>query len=100
MRRLFTQVLIFSALFAFTLCPISNAADLTSNNAAGKAISLPKGFAPMPAANNLSRQNPKASSKLIPIQAKRTPQLSIKHTRGESRWRSIPDRANRPPSEF
>jgi len=100
MRRLPAQALIFAAFFTFGLCPISHAAGLTSNNATGKAISLPKGFAQKPSAHNLSRQNPKASSKLIPLQAKRTPQLSIKHTRGESRWKSMPDKANRPPSEF
>jgi hypothetical protein len=100
MRKLSVEMLIFTALFTFTLCPISNAADLTSNNVKGKTISLPKGSAPMPAANNLSRQNPKASSKLIPLHAKRTHQISIKHTRGESRWKSMPDKANRPPSEF
>lgn len=94
------QVLIFAVLFTFTLCPISNAADLTSNNAAGKTISLPKNFAKATAGNNLLRQNQKASSKIIPLHAKRTPQLSIKHTRGESKWRSMPDKINRPPAEF
>jgi hypothetical protein len=94
------QVLIFIAFFTFTLCPISAAADLTSNKATGKTISLPKGFAPIPSANNYPRQNPSASSKLIPSDAKRTPQLSVKHTRGESRWKSIPDKLNRPTSEF
>jgi hypothetical protein len=99
MRRLSAQVLIFTAFFAFTLCPISNAADMKYNSATGKTISLPKNLAPMPAANNLLRQNPRASSKLIPLQAKRTPQLSVKRTRGESRWKSLPDKINRPPSE-
>jgi hypothetical protein len=94
------QVLIFIALFTFTLCPISNAADLTSNKATGKTISLPKNLAQITSANNLSRQNRKASSKLIPLHAKRTPQLSVKHTRGESRWKSIPDKVNRTPSQF
>ncbi len=100
MRRLSAQVLIFIAFFAFTFCPISNAADLTSNNATGKTISLPKNFAQIPAGNNLSRQKQKASSKIIPLHAKRTPQLSVKHTRGESRWKSMPAKINRPPSEF
>jgi hypothetical protein len=99
MKRLSAQVLILIAFFAFTLCPISNAADQKSNNATGKAISLPKNFAQTTSANNLSRQKPSASSKLIPLHAKRTPQLSVKRTRGESRWKSMPDKINRPTSE-
>ncbi len=100
MRRLSAQVLIFTAFFAFTLCPISNAADTTPINARGKSISLPKNLAPTPSANNLLRQNPRASLKPIPLQAKRVPQLSVQRTRGESRWKSIPDKTSRSHSEF
>ena len=95
MRRLSAQVLIFVASFAFTLCPISNAADLTSINTKCKSTSLRKEFAPIPLANNSSR----ASSKIVPSHPKRSPHLSIKHTKGESRWKSIPNKANQPPSE-
>jgi hypothetical protein len=100
MRRLSAQVLIFTAFFAFTLCPIANAADTTPLNARGKSISLPKNFAPTPSANNLLRQRPSASSKITPLHAKRTPQLSAQRTRGESRWKSMPDRTSRSRAEF
>jgi hypothetical protein len=98
MRKLTVQALIFITFFSFTLYSTSNAAELTYHNIPQKYAHLRREAAPISLANKSLRQNPRASSQFDSSHSKRLPQLSITHTKGEGRWKSIPDRSNRSPS--
>lgn len=98
MRKLAIQVLVFASFFAFPLCSISNGANLTYNNSPRKYTPLRTNSTHVPSANIMPRQNPTRSSTFNPSSPKRVGHLLEQHTKGEFRWKSIPNRSNPQPS--